>query len=255
MRLLKFFLFASLAWFAASPARLGAATWLTDVDAAKARLMAENKPLLLLFTGSDWSPAGQLLNQDVFNQPDFQAYAETNLILLVADFPRRRVVPPEQAKVNAALAKEYHVEFLPTIILLDARGQEVVRLAYRGAGLKDFMAALDTHVREIARNTVRRPPAAGEAAAVAQAGGALFNGALTGPPPRYKDLVLKTISGPRGRRLALINNQTFSAGEAARVRLNDSEVKVRCVEIRERSVLVSVEGQEAPRELALSGTP
>ena len=254
------FLLAGFAWLAAGPARVAAATWLTDVEAARARLMAENKPLLLLFTGSDWSPAGQLLNQDVFNQPEFQGYADTNLILMVADFPRRRAIAPELAKVNAALAKEYHVEFLPTIILLDGHGQEVVRLAYRGAGLKDFMAALDTHVRDIARNSTRRPAAPGDPtetarAAAAAAGSPLFNGALAGPPPRYKDLILKTISGPRARRLALINNQTFSAGEAARVRLNDGEVKVRCVEIRDRSVLVSVEGQAAPRELVLNGTP
>lgn len=53
------------------------------------------------------------------------------------------------------------------------------------------------------------------------------------------DLVLKGISGGKDRRLALLNNRTVEVGEE----LEMNHKKVRCVEIRERSVVISIDGQ------------
>ena len=52
--------------------------------------------------------------------------------------------------------------------------------------------------------------------------------------------------------MALINNETFSAGEEFRVTIGDKLVRVLCLEIRGNSVLVKVEGEDEPRELKLS---
>ena len=70
-------------------------------------------------------------------------------------------------------------------------------------------------------------------------------------PVRYEGLELKIISGPPQRRLVTLNNQTFSAGESQRVNVRGSEVRVRCLEIRDRSVLVEVAGEPTPRELKM----
>jgi len=64
-------------------------------------------------------------------------------------------------------------------------------------------------------------------------------------------LALKGISGPANRRFALINNQPLAVGETAYVRIATGQVKVRCVEIRESSVIVSVEGDPEQKELRL----
>ena len=64
-------------------------------------------------------------------------------------------------------------------------------------------------------------------------------------------LALKGISGPASRRFALINNQPLAVGETAYVRIATGQVKVRCVEIREDSVIVSVEGDPEQKELRL----
>jgi len=70
-------------------------------------------------------------------------------------------------------------------------------------------------------------------------------------PVRYEGLELKILSGTAQRRLATVNNQTFVVGESQRVIVRGSEVRVRCLEIRDRSVLVEVQGEDAPRELKL----
>jgi hypothetical protein len=65
-------------------------------------------------------------------------------------------------------------------------------------------------------------------------------------------LQLKGISGPRNERLAIINGTTIAAGELAEIRCSGRQnVKVRCVEIREDSVVVELVGRGQTRELKL----
>jgi hypothetical protein len=64
-------------------------------------------------------------------------------------------------------------------------------------------------------------------------------------------LFLKGISGTKGKPLALINSSTIAQGELADVRCDQRLVKVRCLEIRERSVLVELYGTSETRELKL----
>lgn len=64
-------------------------------------------------------------------------------------------------------------------------------------------------------------------------------------------VVLKGISGLPGKRLALLNNRTVEAGEVTEFRHNNQTVRVRCVEIREKSVILGVEGSTETKEIHL----
>ena len=229
-----------------------AASWLTDVKAANAQAAKEGKAVFINFTGSDWCPWCIKLRQEVFSQPEFEAYAAKNLVLVEIDFPKRTPLPAEQQKINAGWASQYKVDGFPTVVVLDRQGHEVHRSGYRPGGARLFlqnvsaaigapMAAAPSvagaPIRPVAAEPVRELP--------------LFGGAQTAPPTHYTELVLKNISGAKSHRFALVNNQTLAAGESARVKLGDGEVKVRCLEIRDRSVVVAVDGQEGSRELVL----
>jgi hypothetical protein len=61
-------------------------------------------------------------------------------------------------------------------------------------------------------------------------------------------MVLKGISGTKEKPLAIINNRTFGEGEEAQLRVGIGIYHVKVVEIKERSVMVSVNGS-LPREL------
>ena len=76
------------------------------------------------------------------------------------------------------------------------------------------------------------------------------------PPARVnttvpETLVLKGISGTASRRFALINDTTMTKNEEARVRVGTSNVMLRCLEIRPRSVVVQLRGGASPMELIL----
>jgi len=64
-------------------------------------------------------------------------------------------------------------------------------------------------------------------------------------------LVLLGITGPSDGRLALINNQNFKVGEENRVRVPGGTSLVKCVEIRERSVVVTIQGGTEQFEIQL----
>jgi hypothetical protein len=72
------------------------------------------------------------------------------------------------------------------------------------------------------------------------------------PTPVPDTLVLRNLSGTGNRRLALVNNQTLAKGEETRVRVGQTNVQVRCLEIRDRSVVLRVGGRMEPMELFLS---
>jgi hypothetical protein len=68
----------------------------------------------------------------------------------------------------------------------------------------------------------------------------------------FDHLQLKGILGNSSRRLALINNHTFEAGEQAEVKTLEGKLNVRCWEIRNRSVVVSFVGESQRKELFLN---
>ncbi len=70
-----------------------------------------------------------------------------------------------------------------------------------------------------------------------------------------EQIVLKGISGPVGRRLALINNYTFAAGESGAVRLLKGTARIEVLEVKERSAVIKVENDPAPKEIFLRPEP
>jgi TPR repeat protein len=72
------------------------------------------------------------------------------------------------------------------------------------------------------------------------------------PEPAWvQKIKLGGISGTPDHRLVLINNQTFAKGDQSALKIGEKRVMVRCLEIREASVVVSIEGLDGTRELKM----
>ncbi len=67
----------------------------------------------------------------------------------------------------------------------------------------------------------------------------------------YLKKMLKAIAGSAGRRLAIINGRPFETGEQAKVKVGQKMVTVRCLEIKEKSAVVQIEGIGKPKEINL----
>ena len=231
-----------------------AASWHTDIKTAQDQARSQNKLILVNFTGSDWCSWCIRLKNEVFSKPEFASFADQNLVLLEVDFPRRKPLSPEAKKANAKLGDHYKVSGYPTVHVLDADGRSLGETGYVPGGPNPFVERIKSIAGErlqpkaVAQGPARpKQPGPAESAPEVPA----FNGAPTFGPRVYSDLELKGISGKANARFALINNQTIGVGESASVKLGDSTVKVKCVEIHADYVVVSVNG--ANRELRMRG--
>jgi thioredoxin-related protein len=238
-------------WMGTS-SQLAAATWLTDYDAALKQAKDEGKVVLINFTGSDWCPWCIKLKSEVFDTSQFRIFSEANMVLLEVDFPRRKPQTEEQKAANHRLQEKYPVEGYPTIVLADDAGRALGVKGYLPGGPMPFIAQLKEIPNVNWKQMNVALPAVAPAAPAASAADAAPEeqwGGIKTPPKRYEELKLTGLSGKEGRRFAIINNQTFSAGESAKVKLKDSEVKVLCKEIRVNSVIVQVDGATELKEL------
>lgn len=117
--------------------------WSTDLPKAQAKAKAENKLVLLDFTGSDWCGWCIKLKKEVFSTSEFAEYAKENLVLVEVDFPRKKQLPAEVKSANAQLQKKYEIQGYPTIIVLNGKGEKVGQLGYMRGGPEPFIAALN----------------------------------------------------------------------------------------------------------------
>jgi thioredoxin-related protein len=139
----RLFVFMTLALLSLGSLRAADATWLTNYDQALKQAAAENKPLVIDFTGSDWCGWCIRLDQEVFSQPEFTSYAKENVVLLKLDFPRKKTLPPQETEQNEKLAKQYGIQGFPTIIVLDPKGKQLGKLGYQKGGATNWIASLE----------------------------------------------------------------------------------------------------------------
>jgi len=108
------------------------ADWSTDYKAAVAQAKAQNKLVLLHFTGSDWCPSCQLLDKEVISQKSFQEFVNKNYVGVLLDFPQETAVKQQ----NTDLYNQYNVSGFPTLIVTTPDGKELGRVEgyYPGIG-------------------------------------------------------------------------------------------------------------------------
>jgi len=113
---------------------VGRLTWSTDLPKALEQAKAEKRAVLMDFTGSDWCPPCKVLHKKVLTAKEFEDYAETNLVLVLVDFPQRKPQTEELKKANAELHEKFEIEGFPTLVLVDADGKVLKKyLGYDGA--------------------------------------------------------------------------------------------------------------------------
>lgn len=103
-------------------------TWLTNFEEAKSEASQTKKYILLNFSGSDWCAPCIRLKTEIFASEAFVEYAEDNLVLANADFPRLKKNQLEKNQVlhNEALAEKYNPDGkFPFTILLNASGKPI----------------------------------------------------------------------------------------------------------------------------------
>ncbi len=100
--------------------------WEPNFETAKKTAKEKHQLILLNFSGSDWCGPCILFRKEYLESDTFSALANDHLVLVNADFPRKKknLGSPELVKRNEALAEQYNKQGnFPFTLLLNADGK------------------------------------------------------------------------------------------------------------------------------------
>lgn len=120
--------------------------WQTDFEKAKNTASTEDKPIILVFQGSDWCAPCIKLDRQVWSTTAFKEYASEHYVMLQADFPRKREnsLSETQAKANAKLAETYNKNgIFPFVVVLDANGNVLGKTGYKKTTPEQYIKELN----------------------------------------------------------------------------------------------------------------
>lgn len=123
--------------------------WQTNFDVAKTLAKESEKPILLVFQGSDWCAPCIKLDREIWATSIFKNYATKNYVMLKADFPRKKenALSKEQTQANAMLAEKYNQKgIFPLVVILDSEGNELGQTSYKRLTPEDYIKELNRYL-------------------------------------------------------------------------------------------------------------
>lgn len=106
-----------------------------------------NKPVLLVFAGSDWCANCIRFEKKILSAADFQSFAHESLVILKADFPQRTSLSTVLQEQNASLAEKYNPkgEF-PYLLLLTPGKSVLSSLVFSNQSPSEFITEIKTYI-------------------------------------------------------------------------------------------------------------
>jgi thioredoxin-related protein len=122
-----------------------AQNWLTDFNQARTKAVAEDKNILLVFSGSDWCAPCMKLDRFIWQSEEFKAFSNDHFILLRADFPKQKKnkLSDEQQAHNDRLAAKYNRNgYFPLVVILNKNGEIIGTTGYKNLSPAEYIKQL-----------------------------------------------------------------------------------------------------------------
>lgn len=126
----------------AAPGRDG---WLTDYEQALAAAEETGRPVLTVFTGSDWCQHCRTLERNVLDTEAFLGWAAERVVLLMIDLPQHGI-SLEERKARSRICIKYGVRSFPSTVLLAPDGTKLTAASgYHGQPATIWVSAFEQH--------------------------------------------------------------------------------------------------------------
>ena len=132
--------------FILSITSLQSQNWITDFTTAKQEAVKNNRPIILVFQGSDWCAPCIKLDHEIWSTEVFKNYSKEHYIMLQADFPRKNknALSLKQTAANKELAETYNKQgFFPFEVDLDREGNILVQTRYKKTTPENYIKELN----------------------------------------------------------------------------------------------------------------
>ncbi len=111
----------------------------------------EDKPLILVFSGSDWCAPCIKLKRSVLETTEFMDYASSHFVMYNADFPRKKKnqLPLDKLNANKTLAAQYNPKgYFPLVVVLDKEKSVLGTTGFnKKASPEDYISTLNSFIR------------------------------------------------------------------------------------------------------------
>ncbi|MEO1257784.1 MAG: thioredoxin family protein [Bacteroidota bacterium] len=121
-------------------------TFQHNIDEAKKIATENNRPIALVFSGSDWCKPCIQMRSTILEDDTFVDFANRKLVLMEVDFPYKKAnrLPKKQRAQNEKLADQYNPKgTFPLIVLTDAQGEVKGEFSY------DQRLSVDQYIQHI----------------------------------------------------------------------------------------------------------
>ena len=121
--------------------------WQTDFVKAKEIASKSDKPIILVFQGSDWCAPCIKLELEVWSTDEFKSYAKDHFVMLKADFPKKKknALDAKQQEQNNSLAEVYNQNgYFPFVVVLDSNGKIKGSTSYKKLSPKEYIELLES---------------------------------------------------------------------------------------------------------------
>ncbi|MEZ5315562.1 MAG: thioredoxin family protein [Chlamydiales bacterium] len=102
--------------------------WESDYSQALEKSREDKKPLLLFFTGSDWSVPSMKIRNEILNSEGFQQKIRQIFRCVEIDFPIHQSLFLPLQQQNEELKNRFAVKDYPTLLILDANERMISRI-------------------------------------------------------------------------------------------------------------------------------
>jgi thiol-disulfide isomerase/thioredoxin len=120
--------------------------WLTNFEEAMAVSRQTGRPVLTVFTGSDWCPHCKTLEQNVLFTDTFRAWSAPNVVLLMIDLPQAGISQAIRSERSQVCIK-YGVRTFPSVLLIGSDGTKLAsQTGYTGQTAGTWIAKMSEHL-------------------------------------------------------------------------------------------------------------
>ena len=141
-KLLLFGFFLTSCMLGAVPAPDG---WTTDIGEARSRAQKENRPVLVLFSGTDWCPPCKELRKNLLDTRDFRKLLDEKAVALYVHVPRRADDGFRKTMADFSFVR---LQSVPTILVTDPGITRVLQTV-EVRSLQGFSRALDAAAKKL----------------------------------------------------------------------------------------------------------
>ncbi len=127
-----------------------AQNWKSSYEEALSISKAKNKPIVLVFAGSDWCAPCIKLERNIWQSEAFVSYSNEHYVLYKADFPRKKAnqLAADVKEQNNKLAETYNPNgHFPLVVLLDSNETVLGNTGYKKLSPDQYISLLNTFVK------------------------------------------------------------------------------------------------------------